>query len=109
MIGDDIPSLAEAMAEIRRLQHRIELLQLDVETLTSEQHLDYLQAKVEELKASAVIAQRESDRHISRLQVRITELEGAAAITFGTLEQPTPDWPTTIEHNIPPNAPSHDE
>ena len=46
---------------------------------------------------------------IRRLRARVAELEGSLAVTFGTLEQPTPDWPTTIEHNIPPNAPPHDE
>ena len=44
---------------------------------------------------------------IERLRARIIELEAAAAVTHGTLAQPTltPDEPTTIVHDVAPNAP----
>jgi hypothetical protein len=42
---------------------------------------------------------------IERLRARILELEAEQAITHGTLAQPTPDEPTTIVHDVAPNAP----
>jgi hypothetical protein len=60
-MSDDIPTLAEAMAEIRRWR------------------------------------------------VRVAELEAMIAAARGTLEQPTPDEPTRITHNLPPSAPPHNE
>jgi hypothetical protein len=42
---------------------------------------------------------------IERLRARILELEAEQAITHGTLAQPTSDEPTTIVHDVPPNAP----
>ena len=51
---------------------------------------------------------------IERLRARVAEFEAAisaaAALSFGTmgtLQQPTPDEPATITHNVPPSAPPH--
>jgi hypothetical protein len=77
---DDIPSLAEAMAEIRRLQARVLFL------LNRSIH--------------------QSDRdEAARLGHGLAD----AIMRRGTLEQPTPDEPTTITHNVPPSAPPHNE
>ena len=46
-----------------------------------------------------------ADIEIAHLRARITELEAGLAITHGTLEQPTPDEPATIVHDVAPNAP----
>jgi uncharacterized protein YaaN involved in tellurite resistance len=90
---DDISSLAEAMAEIRRLRDTNE--QLKGLMLQSNQiwqtELDYCRPEIE------------------RLRARIAEMETAAAVTLGTLAQPTDDEPARYTHDLPPSAPPHDE
>ena len=49
---------------------------------------------------------------IERLRARVAQLEALVTVgagTMGTLQQPTPDEPATITHDIPPSAPPHDE
>lgn len=101
--------LAVAIAEIERLRRQNMLLQLNVDTLIKEQHLDHLQDRLRIMEENQVAAAREADRHISRLQARITELEAAAALTHGTLAKPTEDEPVVITANHPPSAPPHNE
>lgn len=107
MTDDTILSHAEALAEIRRLQHLIELRECSIETLVTEQGLRGLEARIEAMRANEAIAAREADWHISSLQRRITELEAQLATTHGTLAKPTPDddQPATYTHDVPPNAP----
>jgi ABC-type glutathione transport system ATPase component len=79
---DDVPaSMAEAMAEIRRLRHEIEALN------------------------GLVSHWRDTGK---RLCARVVELEAGAAVTLGTLEQPTDDEPAAYTHNVPPSAPPHE-
>ena len=46
---------------------------------------------------------------IRRLRVRIMEYEAQAAVAHGTRAKPTEDEPAAYTHNVPPNAPPHDE
>ena len=121
MSDDDIPaSLAEAMAEIRRLRGEAATMphpsgEVRLSTYVPPEYvalpkaeLVRLHARIAELEFyDAMMAEYRRDR--DRLQARVAELEGAAAITFGTLEQPTPDEPATYTHNVPPSAPPHNE
>jgi hypothetical protein len=86
MTYDPIPSLAEAMAEIRRLREELEALK-------------------GLMRQSAEIWRTENER----CYARIAELESHVAMTFGTLAQPTEDAPATITHGHAPSAPPHDE
>jgi hypothetical protein len=86
MTDEPIPSLAEAMAEIRRLGAEIEFLQ--------------------RMHAKAVkIFGTERDA----LNARVLDLETAAAVTLGTLAQPAEDAPTVITHGHAPSAPPYNE
>ena len=96
-MSDDIPaSLAEAMAEIRRLRAEASRL-----------HAVQGEARLNTYEPPEYVALPKAE--LQRLYARIAELEGAAAVTFGTLEQPTPDEPATYTHNLPPSAPPHNE
>jgi predicted nucleic acid-binding Zn-ribbon protein len=86
---DPIPTLAEVMAEIRRLRERSAELEADNEGL-DEIIID--QAKV-----------------ITSLRERVAELEAASAMERGTLAQPSDDGPATITHGHAPSAPPHNE
>lgn len=105
MTTEGAPPSADAAAEIARLLHRIELLELSRETLIEQQGLRDLQARIETVEAGIAVTAREHARHVSRLQARITELEAQLAATLGTVARPTPDEPATITHDIPPSAP----
>jgi chromosome segregation ATPase len=106
MTDDTILSHAEALAEIKRLRAR----NTDLEAV----HAAYqksLSCRSDQL--FEMLTQR------TRLETRITELEAAAAITHGTLEQrlntqsdPYASVKNDINrytHNVPPNAPPHNE
>jgi predicted RNase H-like nuclease (RuvC/YqgF family) len=111
MSDDDIPaSLAEAMAEIRRLRDRNDLLELNVETLRK--FPAELRERLEIMQANAVATARETAQHVSRLQARITELEAAAAVLTGTMaasQTMNTAPPTVYTFNVPPSAPPHNE
>lgn len=110
MTDDTVISHAEALAEIKRLRHQVELLECSIETLVTKQGLRGLEARIEAMRDNEAIAAREADRHISRMQTRITELEAELALAHGTLAKPTPDDDQPdIVHNVPPNAPPHNE
>ena len=86
MSDADIPaSLAEAMAEIRRL--RGERSQAALSTYVPPEYVSIPKAELE------------------RLHARIAELEATHAVTLGTLEQPTDDAPFHLEHDVPPSTP----
>ena len=82
MTDEPIPSLAEAMAEIRRLQNAL---------------------------TQSTTRNCERSIEIVRLRARVAELETHAAMTMGTLTQPTEDAPAVITHGHAPSAPPHDE
>lgn len=86
-MSDDIPSLAEALAEIRRLRADNERL----------------------LGRSSHQSDRAAADEIRWLRARIAELEAIHAVTLGTLEKPQDDEPLVFVHHVPPNAPPHDE
>lgn len=78
---DDIPtSMAEAMAEIRRLRVRV---------------MEY-EARAAELEVRLAV-QRKASADIAQI-----------AMT-GSLAKPTPDEPATYTRNVPPSAPPHDK
>jgi hypothetical protein len=85
MSDEPIPSLAEAMAEIRRLRTATEVL-------------------------DAII---KHERGIAEgLRARVTELEAAGAIQRGTLQMQTmhtTDGGTRFTWNVPPSAPPHND
>jgi len=57
-----------------------------------------------------ILSHAEALAEIKRLRERVAELEAAAAVTRGTLAKPTPDDDQPdIVHNVPPNAPPHNE
>jgi hypothetical protein len=69
---------------------------------------DPLTAALAEQAASTRLA--EALAEIKRLRERITELEVELAFARGTLAKPTSDDDQpTIVHNVPPNAPPHNE
>jgi hypothetical protein len=90
MTDESIPSLAEAMAEIRRLRER-------------------LQQSAEFAVVSRQLAIEVWQTEVKHLRARIAELESHAAMTFGTLAQPTEDAPAVITRGHAPSAPPHDE
>lgn len=51
----------------------------------------------------------EAVAEIDRLRARITELEAELAALTGSVAKPAADEPTNYAHNVPPNAPPHDE
>jgi inorganic triphosphatase YgiF len=110
MTDDDIPSLAEAMAEIRRLRAHTDLLELNNQSLHEAMaEIRRLREELELLKSlmrkSTEIWRTENER----CYARVAELETHAAMTLGTLAQPTEDAPATITHGHAPSAPPHDE
>jgi hypothetical protein len=57
-----------------------------------------------------ILSHAEALAEITRLRARITELEAAIAVFVGTVANPPPpDEPATITHDVPPNAPPHNE
>ena len=113
-MSDDIPSVAEAMAEIRRLRETAEGQDETVEKLTEiigtqDGVIKHLRARVAELEETTRVLRKmtptdtgsshRSDRPL--YQPRKPEGVAAAIMQRGTLEQPTPDEPTTITRNVP--------
>ena len=83
--------LAEMVAEISRLHTKI----VGLEAIVADN-----EARVANTHGMAA--------EIERLRARVTQLEALVTVgagTMGTLQQPTPDEPSTITHDIPPNAP----
>lgn len=107
---ESIPSLAEAMAEIRRLRGEAATMrhasgEARLSTYVPPEYVSVPRAQYVDMTC-------ELDRlraKVKRLELRVDELEGAHAVNFGTLEQPTPDEPATYRHNVPPSAPPHNE
>jgi hypothetical protein len=81
-MSDDIPSVAEAMAEIRRLRSRVAELEKTIEYV---------------------------NQGNDAFQARNVQLEAAMAALTGTLEPPTDDEPARYTHHVPPSAPPHNE
>jgi hypothetical protein len=95
--------LAEMAAEIEHL--RCEVITAKGMTRFWQVISEGKDAEIERLRAR--VATLLAETHW--LRSRIAELESHAAVTFGTLEQPTPDESSRFTCNVPPSAPPHDE
>ena len=106
--------LAEMAAEIERL--RCEVITAkgmkrfwQVISEGKDAEIERLRDEMAQLKGLMLQSSQIWQTENSRLLARVAELEGNAAVTFGTLERPTPDEPARYTHDSPPSAPPHDE
>ena len=104
--------LAEMAAEIERQRRRIEHLESEIAAMHGTPERPALSERPMRPWASGDERLHMLEAETDRLRARILEIEAIITVgagTMGTLQQPTPDEPTTITHNIPPSAPPHDE
>jgi uncharacterized protein involved in exopolysaccharide biosynthesis len=95
MTDEPTPSLAEALAEIRRLRAAAAEIRRLRETLEGQ---DETVEKLGEIIAT-------QDGLIQRLRARILELEAALATLTGSLEPPRPEPLFHVKHDVPITTP----